>query len=126
MSFRKRDSQTSPIFQVKFAIPEFLSPISNSDFREFLIPNQREPFFYLIIVPHSSFLSLFRFRRSPFYVFHSSPHFSVPRFLFPVFVFCASFSLSCFPFSAFCFSPFLSMLFFSFLCLQVKLLMSLK
>ena len=106
MSFRRKDSQTSPFFKGKFAIPEFRSPISNSCLprvfdpqseRALFLSDHRSPFLILVFVPLSS-LPVLRF---PFQSSLLSSSFFVPRFRFLCFVFSFLFPLFCFLFLAF-------------------------
>ena len=96
MSFQRKDSQTSPFFKGKFAIPEFRSPISNSwlprvfdpqSERALFLSDHRSPFLILVFVPLSSFPVLRQVSvpvlTSQFLVF-CSPFFS---FFFPIFFF---------------------------------------
>ena len=137
------------MFNLSLQFLIFLLPSHIFDFREFLFSIQRKPFFYLIIVPHSPFFSVFPVSRFPFSVpvalSSSFPvsrsSFPVPRSMFSVFsssrsqffVSCTSFFL--FPFFDFCLLfPIFRLLFVTFVVnvivffpfLQVKLLMSLE
>ena len=119
------------MFNLSLQFLIFLLPSHIFDFREFLFSIQRKPFFYVIIVPHSPFFSVFPVSRFPCPV--SCFLFSVPVALsssFPVspstfsvfsssrsqfFVSCSPFFL--FPFFDFCLLfPIFRLLFVTFFC----------
>ena len=126
------------MFNLSLQFLIFLLPSHIFDFREFLFSIQRKPFFYVIIVPHSPFFSVFPVSRFPcpvscflfsvpvalsssFLVSRSS--FPVPRSTFSVFsssrsqffVSCSPFFL--FPFFDFCLLfPIFRLLFVTFFC----------
>ena len=86
------------MFNLSLQFLIFLLPSHIFDFREFLFSTQRKPFFYLIIVPHSPFFSVFPVSRVPFPVFRFQfQSLSVLRFPFPVLSF--PFRVLHFPFS---------------------------
>ena len=138
------------MFNLSLQFLIFLLPSHIFDFREFLFSIQRKPFFYLIIVPHSPFFSVFPVSRFPCPVFCfpfsvpvalSSSFFQFPVLRFPFsvpvalsssfpvprfFFFRFSISVFCFLFSASCLSLFFVNVIVFLPFLQVKLLMSLE